>query len=49
MLYKKNDTPQLSAELFQNSPSEYRRTPFWAWNCELDKEELLWQIEQLKK
>lgn len=49
MLYKKNDAPQLSEELFQNPTAEYRGTPFWAWNCELTKEELLWQIEQLKK
>lgn len=49
MLYKKNVTPQLSEELFQNPTAEYRGTPFWAWNCELEKDELLWQIEQLKK
>lgn len=49
MLYTKNNAPQLSEELFQNPTSEYRGTPFWAWNCELTKEEMLWQIEQLKK
>lgn len=49
MLYKKNNAPGLSMELFINPTSEYRGTPFWAWNCELDKEELLWQIEQLKQ
>ena len=49
MLYKKNNTPTLSKDLFKNPTSEYRGTPFWAWNCELDKNELLWQIEQLKK
>lgn len=49
MLYKKNNTQTLSKDLFKNPTSEYRGTPFWSWNCELDKEELLWQIEQLKK
>lgn len=49
MLYKKNSAPELSEKLFQNPTSEYRATPFWSWNCELDKSELLWQIEQLKE
>lgn len=48
MLYPKNKDKNLSAELFENPTSEYRGAPFWAWNCELDKSELLWQIEQLK-
>ena len=48
MLYKRNKEKQLDIELFKNPTSEYRGTPFWAWNTELDKEELLWQIEQLK-
>lgn len=37
MLYKKNSSP-LTTELFQNPTSEYRATPFWAWNCELNQE-----------
>ena len=49
MLYPKNKESQLSAELFQNPTSEYRGTPFWAWNCDLKKEELLWQLEVLKE
>ncbi len=49
MLYKKNDSKELSKELFENPTAEYRGTPFWSWNCQLDKNELLWQIEQLKK
>ncbi len=49
MLYKKNSEKQLSDELFQNPTAEYRGAPFWSWNCELDKDDLLWQIEQLKK
>lgn len=49
MLYKKSKTEELSMELFKNPTSEYRAAPFWAWNCELEKEELLRQIEELKK
>lgn len=48
MLYRNNNTEQLDMALFRNPTSEYRGTPFWAWNCELKEEELLWQIEQLK-
>ncbi len=32
---------------FQNPPKEYRGAPFWAWNCELHREELLRQIDEL--
>lgn len=49
MLYKKRNEAKLTNELFKNPTSEYRGTPFWAWNCELEKDELLWQIEELKK
>ncbi len=49
MLYKKNTASELDEELFRNPTSEYRGTPFWSWNCKLDKDELLWQIEVLKK
>ena len=37
MLYKKNQEAGLSDALFRNPTSEYRGTPFWAWNCKLDK------------
>ena len=37
-LYKKNTEPVLTKELFQNPTSEYRGTPFWAWNCKITKE-----------
>jgi hypothetical protein len=47
MFYKKSTKP-LTAELFQNPTSEYRATPFWAWNNKLNAEELKWQIEQFK-
>lgn len=49
MLYKKNSAPELSDELFRSPTSEYRGTPFWAWNCKLDRDELLRQIEVLKQ
>ncbi|MBR2020947.1 MAG: hypothetical protein IJ939_00790, partial [Clostridia bacterium] len=48
MLYK-NNSETLDMKLFENPTSEYRAAPFWAWNCELDEKELLWQIEQLKQ
>lgn len=49
MLYKKNGEKKLSKELFQNPTSEYRATPFWAWNCKLEQDELEWQLEVFKK
>ncbi len=49
MLYKKNSTEKLDEGLFKNPASEYRGTPFWAWNCELDQDMLMRQIEYLKK
>ncbi|MBQ9080452.1 MAG: hypothetical protein IJY27_05215 [Clostridia bacterium] len=49
MLYKKNSAPELARELFENPTSEYRGTPFWAWNCKLEKDELLRQIDILKQ
>jgi len=49
MLYPKNKEPHLSQETFLHPGSEYRGTPFWAWNCKLDREELLRQLEVLKQ
>ena len=49
MLYKKNNAPELSNELFKNPTSEYRGTPFWAWNNLLTKEELCRQIDVFKE
>ncbi|MBQ2956005.1 MAG: hypothetical protein IJE08_06040 [Clostridia bacterium] len=49
MLYPKNQDAQLRDGLFKNPTSEYRGTPFWAWNGKLDKEELLRQIRIFKK
>lgn len=49
MLYKKNTAPVLTEELFRNPTSEYRGTPFWAWNSDLKAEELCNQIDVFKK
>ena len=46
MIYDRNKaTEKLSDALFKAPGSEYRGTPFWAWNCKLDKDELLRQID----
>ena len=49
MLYKKNAEKTLSDELFRNPTSEYRATPFWAWNSRLDGDELCRQIDIFKE
>lgn len=49
MLYKKSGTEKLDEKLFENPDKEYRGAPFWAWNCVLRREELLWQIDRLKE
>lgn len=49
MLYKKNGESALTKELFENPTSEYRGTPFWAWNSYLEKDELERQIDALKE
>ncbi|MBR7185434.1 MAG: hypothetical protein IKD37_07490 [Clostridia bacterium] len=49
MLYPKNQTPKLDEALFKAPTSEYRGTPFWAWNCKLEGEELKWQIDVLEQ
>lgn len=49
MFYPKNKSKSLDDGLFKNPTSEYRGTPFWAWNCALNKEEMAFQIETLKK
>lgn len=37
------------ARLFKNPTSQYRGKPFWSWNGKLDKQELLRQIEVMRK
>ena len=49
MLYPKNQSPKLADELFKQPTSEYRGTPFWAWNGKLSKETLSEQIDMLNK
>lgn len=49
MLYPKNQQAALSDALFENPTSEYRATPFWAWNNKLDKAQLSRQIEALRQ
>ena len=44
MLYPKSNEPALSDSLFLSPSSEYRAAPFWAWNCELERDTLLRQI-----
>lgn len=47
MLYQK--TEKLTKEAFQNPGSEYRATPFWAWNCKMTKEEIDNSLESIRK
>lgn len=49
MLYRKNNAPKLSEELFLSPTAEYRAAPFWAWNGTPEKEQLMQQIDCLKR
>lgn len=49
VLYPKNQQEKLPDALFQAPTSEYRGTPFWSWNCRLDKGLLGRQIQVLKE
>ncbi len=50
MLYHDNrKAPRLDRALFEKPTAEYRATPFWAWNCDLQKDELLRQIDIFKE
>ena len=49
MFYPQNNEQDLSQELFQNPPKEYRGIPFWSWNDELKEDELCRQIGELKE
>ena len=49
MLYPKNKSEKISIELFKNPTAEYRCAPFWAWNCDLKKEELFKEIDFMKE
>ena len=49
MLYKKSHGDKIDKALFENPSSEYRAAPFWAWNDDLEEDELLRQIEEFKE
>ncbi len=49
MLYKQSQEKELKQSLFEKPSSEYRGTPFWAWNNQLNKNLLLKEIGQLKE
>ncbi len=49
MLYPKNQEKTLNPSLFRNPTAEYRGTPFWAWNCELDEDLLRKEIGYMKE
>lgn len=49
MLYPKNQDKVLNEELFKKPTSEYRCTPFWAWNCDLKLDELKKEIDFMKE
>jgi len=47
-LYPKNKSEILDPKLFEDPTSEYRGAPFWSWNCKLDKDQLLRQMDSIK-
>ena len=49
MLYPKNKAKQIDLNLFLNPTAEYRCTPFWAWNCDLKKDELFSEIDAMEQ
>jgi hypothetical protein len=49
MLYYRNTEKTLDKDLFKNPSSEYRGAPFWAWNCALDREEVISQTHVFKE
>ena len=48
MLYNDHDS-RLSDSRFENPGSEYRGTPFWAWNCKIDRKTLDEQMDMFEK
>ena len=36
-------------DIFKNPPAKYRSVPFWGWDGDLEKEELLTQIDTFKR
>ena len=48
MLYKKKNEPFFETD-FQNPSSEYRGTPFWAWNCRMEPEDISKMTEMFQE
>ena len=49
MLYPRTNEKAPDPELFRDPGSEYRCTPFWAWNCDLKEDLLLREIGCMKQ
>lgn len=49
MFYPENQKKRLDEKTFRNPLCEYRAAPFWAWNCDLNKDLLLREIDQMKR
>ena len=49
MTYREKHSFQLERSLFEKPSSKYRGTPFWAWNCKVDKEDVDRVIMNLKR
>lgn len=48
-MYLHHKSGKMKEEDFQNPPAKFRGAPFWAWNCELKKENLRKQIGYFKE
>lgn len=46
-MYPQNNH-EFSDNLFKNPTTEYRGVPFWGWNCDLNRDQLMNQIENFK-
>ena len=49
ILYPRSGDKELDPALFKNPTPEDRAGPFWAWNCRLDPETLLEDVEQFRQ
>ncbi len=49
MLYPRRNEKELTEALFREPTSEYRGTPFWAWNCRVTKKQIEEQTESLRQ
>lgn len=49
MLYPRSHENTLDPELFKHPGAEYRCTPFWAWNCDLNEDLLRREIGCMKQ